>query len=201
MPGFPRPAPSRPAPFGGRAYFIVVTTVIAIFVGLQVAPVAHAESTLTEVVEAVKADTKVGEELHTELAAIKGSITSIQSSASGSLIELTNINKTSETSLVELKKIEGFTKTTEGSVKELDPKIEAISTAISSLGIEAKPIYTASPSSTPASTVDVADFSTGAQTDLSEMQQNVETVGWFIIGTILAMAVSWMAYMILRARR
>ena len=44
-------------------------------------------------------------------------------------------------------------------------------------------------------------FSEAAQSNLSEMKESMETIGWCIIGTILALALFFMVYVILKAEK
>lgn len=67
---------------------------------------------------------------------------------------------------------------------EIDEKEALIAAAKSTEGVSAK--------------VEVGNFTSEAQTDLSEMKESLETVGWCIIGTILACAVAFFAYHIIR---
>ena len=44
-------------------------------------------------------------------------------------------------------------------------------------------------------------FSEAAQSNLSEMKESMETIGWCIIGTILALALFFMVYTVLKAEK
>lgn len=117
--------------------------------------------------------------------------------------------KTSEESLLsevktlttEIKVVKEEVSATKVELEHVKKVIESVDSHIVELGIETKPLYTTSSSSSPTSKVEVADFNSGAQTDLSEMQQNIETMGWCIIGTMVAMMICAFMFLILKPSR
>ena len=48
---------------------------------------------------------------------------------------------------------------------------------------------------------ELMSFSTSAQENLSEIKESTETIGWCIVGTILAMGLFFMVYTVLKANR
>lgn len=82
-----------------------------------------------------------------------------------------------------------------GNIKK---QLETVVSSVKSLGSESSPLYTTSSSSSPSSKVEVASFTGGATEDLSQIKVSMETVGWCLIGTIIAAMVSVFAYMIIK---
>lgn len=219
MPGIPRPAPSQPAPFGGRAYFICAIVGIVTLIGaLSLAYDESRAATLGYVVPSglaehttlcyprqpvTEAPTPTNTELWlywlTDQNADYCNFTIAQSEEQkGREESLKGEVKTLSTTVSAMKTELESVKVELGNVKKVD---ESIVTTITGLGSESKPLFVKTPPAEPTSKVEVADFTSGAQTDLGEFQQHVETVGYFIIGTILAAMVTIFAFMLLRPKR
>lgn len=105
--------------------------------------------------------------------------------------------------------IEGYEKTTATATSasntylfELKGKIEKLETKLGECGYtESKPCFTSSTGGGGGGgEVTISEFKSKANGELSELKQGIETVGWCIVGTIIAAMVSWFAFSILRAR-
>lgn len=219
MSDIPRPALGQPVSFGGRAFLILTLIITAIFIGMCIAQYESADaaslgytvpsglSEHTNYCYARQPVTESGTPSNTELwlywitdqnadfcnlsqarqeeqksseESLRTEVKSVSSDTSALKAELESV----KTELVNLKKVE-----------------ESVNENVTGIGAETKPLYVRTPPTEPASKVEVADFTAGAQTDLSEMQTNVETVGFFVIGTMIAAMLSAFLYMILRPKR
>lgn len=134
---------------------------------------------------------KAVEAITTELKAIKVVLESISTSTAAT-------SGSTASSLTELKKIAG----TEGVATH----IESLQTALESKGFsEGKPLFVTGSSGGSGGgsggSMELSSFGTSAQGNLSELKGDLETVGWCLIGTLLALSLAVFTFMLIRGRK
>ena len=201
------PFPSR---LKGRSSLYIIVVILLL---LAIPSMANAEATLTEVVAAINSEKVVDEAIKTEIGPVVGS--NVQELLSTIKSNTTSTNGTIGTYLPKLAEIntksgEISTKTGEGNTKlgelkissgEVKTAVSALKTSLESRGFTAgSPLYTSSVGGGGGST-EVTSFGSSAQTNLSEFQEHLETVGWCVIGTLIAMAIALFTLLLLRPKR
>lgn len=85
--------------------------------------------------------------------------------------------------------------TLESGVDELESKVLRLKNETKGLSVVCR-----EGCSTGSSEVQVSNFNSEAQTDLSEMKESLETVGWCVIGTLIACMLSFFMFSLIRPR-
>lgn len=198
-------------------YFILVALVLLLLFARTVP--ANAEATLTEVVAAVNADKVVNESvklntqhvfentstISTEVASVNTKIRELREHIGGS--EAGSINFRLEKADTELATTvtdlaSEITKLTSINTNTEDTKtnVTSLQTALESKGFtEGHPLFVSGAGGGGGGT-EVTAFGTSAQSTLSEFKEQVETVGWCVIGTMLGISVAIFAFVLLRTR-